>query len=95
MNVEGWELDLLPSVKTNKASTSVYTNIQQAAEALRMVERLIPVVTLSNGTIRIQAIVLNVRNLRFDHGELRGQVEWPEGKQSATVIANFTNLLSW
>jgi hypothetical protein len=95
LNIEGWELDLLPSAKTNQASTSVYTNIQQAAEALRTVERLIPAATLSNGTLRIQSTALNVRNLRFEHGELRGQVEWPEGKQSATVTANFTNLPSW
>src|ERR1041385_6878244 len=95
LNVEGWELELLPSTKTNKESTSVYTNIQQAAEALQTVERLIPAATLSNGTIRIQSTVLNVRNLRFDHGNLRGQIDWPKKKQSAVVTANVTNLPSW
>jgi translocation and assembly module TamB len=95
LNVEGWELELLPSTKTNKAGYSIYTNIQEVAAALRSVERLIPAATLSNGTIRIQSTVLTVRDVRFNHGELRGQVEWPEKKQSVTVTANLTNLPSW
>jgi len=95
LNVEHWELDLLPSTKTNKESTSVFTNIEDAAQALRAVERWLPAAMLSNGTVRIQSTVLHVQNLSLKHGELRGQIEWPEKKQSATVAANLTNLPSW
>lgn len=92
--VNGWQLDLLPSTKTNKPSTSVYTNVQEVADALRAVEHWVPVANLSNGTLRIQSTVLKVPNLSLTRGRLDGRLEWPEKNQNATVSANLTNLPS-
>lgn len=95
---EGWELELLPSAKTNEASTSTtstYTNVQQVAEALRAVEHWLPTARLSNGTLRIQSTVLKVRNLDWSYGNIQGEIEWPEKQQRAKVTGNLTNLPSW
>jgi len=103
VRVEGWELDLLPStktnlsesIKTNRASVSVHTNVQDVAEVLKTVQHWIPAASLSNGTLRIESIVLKVPNLDWSQGTARGRLEWPEKKQNATVTASLTNLPSW
>lgn len=93
--VDEWELDLVPSKKTNNATTSIYTNVQQIADALRTVQHWLPVASLSNGTLRIQSTVLKVPNLSLAHGRIDGRLEWPEKSLAATVTGNLTNLPSW
>jgi translocation and assembly module TamB len=101
--VSGWELDISPSAKTNarpsiqtnQAGVSVYTNVQEVAAILMGVRHWIPSATLSNGTLRIESMVLNVPKLNWSQGTAQGQLEWPERKQRASVTANLTNLPSW
>ncbi len=93
--VDEWELDLLPSTKTNNVSTSVYTNVQQIADALRIVQHWLPVARLSNGTLRVQSTVLKAPKLNLAHGRVDGRLEWPEKSLAATVTGNLTNLPSW
>jgi translocation and assembly module TamB len=103
VRVDGWELDLLPSAKTNlsqsaktnQAGVSVHTNVQEVAEVLKTVQHWIPAATLSNGTLRIESTEFKVPNLDWSQGTARGRLEWPEEKQNATVTANLTNLPSW
>jgi len=95
LRVSGWELELLPSTKTNEATGSVYTNVQDVAEVLKSVERWIPAATLSNGTLRIQPTMLKVSHLNWSQGKAQGQIEWPEKNQRATATLTLTNLPSW
>jgi translocation and assembly module TamB len=95
LQVSGWELDLLPSAKTNQATVSVHTNVQEVAEVLKGVKYWIPAATLSNGTLRIESTVLKIPNLTWSQGKAQGRLEWPEKQQNATVTANLTNLPSW
>jgi translocation and assembly module TamB len=103
LQVKEWELDispssktnLSPSRKTNQASVSVHTNVQDIAEILKEVKHWIPAATLSNGTLRIESTVLVVPNLKWSQGTTLGELEWPEKKQRATVTVNLTNLPSW
>src|ERR1051326_228106 len=93
--VNGWDLGLLPPTKTNQTSTSIYTNVQQIADALRTVEHWLPIASLSNGTIQIQSTVLKAPNLTLTHGRIEGRIEWPQKNQRATITGNLTNLPSW
>jgi translocation and assembly module TamB len=103
VRVSGWELDLSPSAntnlspstKTNQATVSVYTNVQEVAAVLKEVQHWIPAATLSNGTLRIESTVLKAPILNWSQGKARGQLEWPEKNQRATATLTLTNLPSW
>jgi hypothetical protein len=103
LQVNGWELELSPSSKTNlsqspktnQATVSVHTNVQDVAEILKEVKHWIPAANLSNGTLRIESTVLVVPNLKWSHSTAQGELEWPKEKQRATVTANLARLPSW
>lgn len=62
VRVEGWTLETVPAPKPAGVRTppSLYTNIQQVALALPTLEKWLPAATLSNGTVQIQQVRLEL-----------------------------------
>src|SRR2546426_1111841 len=87
LKVNRWQFESRPAAKSGHGPASVYTNAQQFASVVGVLQRWLPTAFLSNGVIRVQKPVVELPTVTWAQATLAVAVTLPEANQRATVLA--------
>jgi translocation and assembly module TamB len=89
--VADWTLRVTASgEKTTGPPVSAAQTIQTAGRLVQKLERWMPSMALTNGTILIQKEEIRLKELTWSQGRLQGRVELPRRDQKISLQANLT-----
>jgi len=83
LSITGWRLESLPSTKP---ASPVYAQAQELATAFHFLQRWVPQVALSNGTVRVDQQSVQIPALTWSSGRLWARIE--REKLGAVVAAD-------
>jgi translocation and assembly module TamB len=85
LSVSGWQLESVPSTKPAKP---VYSQAERLAADFRFLQRWVPQIALSNGTVHVEGQTIQIPALTWSSGQLWARID--RQKLGAVVTANVT-----
>ena len=89
VSVADWQLTVSSSTnRPSKRPASVYRTAGQIGTLLTQIDRWIPVVVLTNGSVHSKKQVVHLNELHWRHGNFRSQVQPPLAVAPVTVVGS-------